>query len=374
MANEIRDLIDRLIPDQWRAEAGFSPDIEAAHSQLFGKELSAAHAADVLNRWLAENQPCLFGRIGARLGLITYCVLTEFELGQPDSVIRDKIQAERLRWLRSGLTGGTSAFVILALSQRISVATPDATLEALARRLCFHYLLRDIETDRIYLDALELELPGKDGSRWRWDVGVNYFSAQGDKRWWHDHRIPGGMAFSMNSVGHLVKSGRFAGAMRVFERTMQTPTEGWRHPSIDSLEKALTYAMRTIDGAAETSSGRATQLLPLDEDPISKCPFELPSDLRGKNFCEYIGYYHTDVTVPSEYFRPEVKRPPDIRAQRLDFTYLFDEQLDNPDHLNMGEGRQVRDEDFESSHADLSITDRILKRGRAKGRPVIESQ
>ena len=48
---------------------------------------------------------------------------------------------------------------------------------------------------------------------WEWLAGVNYFCAQGDRRWWHDHRIPGGMALSVNSVGHLAKAGKISEAL-----------------------------------------------------------------------------------------------------------------------------------------------------------------
>ena len=79
--------------------------------------------------------------------------------------------------------------------------------------------------------------------------------------------------------------------------------------------------MMTIDRAAETSSGRATWLLPHPgSDSVPRCPIKLPSSLADKNHCEYAGYYHTDVTLPSAYFRPDVDRPADQCTQQLDLS------------------------------------------------------
>jgi hypothetical protein len=309
------------------------------------------------------------------LGLISYCILSESDLEQSDEFIRDKIQHARLEWLQGGLLGEKSAFLIVALSRTIKNARPDDVMKQAAQRLCELYLLEPIETDQIYLDALELEIPRKSGSsKWRWDVGVNYFWAQADKRWWHDHRIPGGMGFSMNSVGHLVKSGQLSGAMRALESRMSVESGEWRHPSLDSLERALIVAMQTIDKAAITISGKATSLRPLfePENERLRCPIELPKELSDKDYCEYEGFYHTDHTVPSGYFIDSIERPASINAQPLDFTYLFDDSLDNFDFIDMGKGRQVATvaaNEFESP----SRRERAIKRLRSRGEPVTDN-
>jgi hypothetical protein len=79
-------------------------------------------------------------------------------------------------------------------------------VKELALRLCSLYLLEEVAPDRIFLDEIWLEKPGRDATTWRWHAGVNSFRAQGDGRWWQDHLMPGGIAFSVNSVGHMVKS------------------------------------------------------------------------------------------------------------------------------------------------------------------------
>jgi len=81
-------------------------------------------------------------------------------------------------------------------------------------------------------------------------------------------------------------------------------------------------AMRTIYLASEGPSGKATRLLPQAEDADGKpkCPIDLPSHLKGFDHCEYEGAYHTGVTIPNEYFCPDVERPKELPQHTLDFT------------------------------------------------------
>jgi hypothetical protein len=115
---------------------------------------------------------------------------------------------------------------------------------------------------------------------------------------------------------------------------------------IDSLDKALELAMRTIALASDTVSGKATRLLPLPADrsdlPVAECPVKLSRLVADRNFCQYSGYYHTDVTLPTEYFLPDVQRPAATAEHLLDFTYLFHKNTENPAHVLMGEGQQIR--------------------------------
>jgi hypothetical protein len=154
------------------------------------------------------------------------------------------------------------------------------------------------------------------------------------------------MAFSVNSVGHLVKSGIVAKAMKGLDENTGAPFEDYPEPKVDSLDKALELAMRTIGMASDAVSGKATELLPLPSDhgslPVPECPVKLSDKVADKNFCEYRGYYHTDYTLPSEYFLPDVERAVGVKAHTLDFTYLFNRDVDNPDFRLMGEGHQIR--------------------------------
>lgn len=323
-------------------------------------------ATTALSEWLSKFQPCLFGRIAAKQGLISYCLLREEDLLASDEVVSDRIQKARLEWIRRGWRGESSAFVIAVLSQRLAGATPSMAVQEIARRICGLYLLREIQMDQVYLDEIFLEQPGRQHTCWKWVAGVNYFSAQADKRWWQDHRIPVGMAFSVNSVGHMVKAGRLTQALHHLERAMGNAPSDFRSAKIETLDKALEMAMRTIDLASDAPSGKATNLLPRPEKPGDDlpCPVKLPAFLEGNDHCRYGGLYHTDVTVPGAYFRPDVDRPADLPLHVLDFTYLFDQSLDNPDHLLMGSGLQIREEvDAEEGIGDY----RFAKRRRGTG-------
>lgn len=352
MPPTIAELVKTLSRDPWRDEVGFSQAVDLSNRQLFDPSVSDDAAAAVLNAWLQKHQPCLFGRIAAKLGLLSYCILTPSDLSRSDEFIRDKIQKARSQWTRDAFEGKKSGFVILAISPEIAYALPDTVTMEVAKRLCQLYLLKDVEADEMCLDEIFLERPdelsnlGPPRRTWRWDVGVNYFCAQGDMRWWQDHRIPGGMAFSMNSVGHMARTGAIGEALEELLELSHGASERWVPSKVNSLGRALEFAMRTIAGASDAVSGKATQLLPLPTDlselPVTPCPVDLPGFLRDKNYCSYLGYYHTDVTIPSEYFTPDVLRPNSQQSRLLDFTYLFDERVDNPAFITMGEGRPIR--------------------------------
>jgi hypothetical protein len=348
--------------DDWRAKVGFSDEIATANDKLFNSRDENETAA-VLGHWLEKWQPCLFGRIAAKSNALTYCFLTDDDLQESDEFISDKIQSKRLEWMRHGFEGRKSGFIILVISPRLVSALPSPEMLELARRLCFLYLQTDILADKIYLDQLYLQKPGSTLTTWKWLTGVNYFCAQADGRWWHDHRIPGGMAFSINSVGHLVKAGIVAKTMRELNKQLGGPFEEYPDPKVDSLGKALELAMRTIDMAADAVSGKATELMPISTaESLNRpaCPMKLSSRVRDKNYCEYKGYYHTDYTLPSEYFLPDVQRPTGITQHILDFTYLFKRSVDNPDFRLLGEGHQIRDMSSENDRW-TAYTEKLAK-------------
>ena len=241
-ADSIRTLMPLLEQDPWREQEGFSPELEEFNRRLFASASDKPAAEFIINDWLQHHQPCLFGRIAARQSLLAYSVLTSDDLSQPDEHIRDEIQKARMLWTRSAFEGRKSGFIIAAISPELTYATPNRTLLKIARRLCSLYLLEDIEPDVIYLDEVFLEKPGPSRLTWRWSAGVNFFSAQGDLRWWHDHRFPGGIAFSVNSVGHMVKSGVIASAMRELNKSLGATDEDWESMKLDSLDKALVLA------------------------------------------------------------------------------------------------------------------------------------
>lgn len=346
MSQTVADLLTKLTPDPWRTSTSFSADIADANKRIFEAGNASDVICGVLGEWLGGNhQPCLIGRIAARRNLISYCVLTEQDLKQDDEAISAKIQDARTRWTGEGFAGKKNGFVLLAASPSIAFAAPDQNLKALALRLCSLYLQQAVDADRICQEDIFLEKHGEERSTWKWLAGVNYFCANGDGRWWQDHRIPGGMAFSVNSVGHLAKSGALAQElMNAWNPIDGVPPDWGAVTQVNSLDKALEFAMRTIIKASDTVSGKATELLPSSDTGFSrsKCPVKLHSFLDGKDFRAYNSYYNTDFTIPSEYFLPDITRPDHCKVWKMDLSYLFDSSLDNHDYVAMGAGRRIR--------------------------------
>jgi hypothetical protein len=344
----LSDLLDRFEVDEWRRENGFRPEVEGANAALLAKSVTRDEQQRILNDWIQKHQPCLFGRAAASQRAIHYCLLSEDDIRDGDEAVRRRILDDHLSWTRESFEGRSSNFILLVISRRITDARPNADVLEFAKNLARLYLREEeIEPDRIYHDAAYLAIPDHRERVLKWKAGVNYFAAHGDKRWWQDHRIPGGLGFSTNSVGHLAKSGKLLSVLDEYLAQIGFPSDDRHAPKIDTLAKALTVAMQTIDNASEAVSGKATELLPLRADsttlPVESCPFKLPSKLEDKNFCSYRGYYHTDFTLPSDYFRSEVERPPGIKPfDNLDFTYLFRDAADNPAHDTMGEGVPIR--------------------------------
>ena len=340
----VRELVAGLKVDAWRSRVGFTADVQDAHDRL-DSALTKDAKAQLINSWLGagRNQPCLFGRMAARFGRIGFCVIDDEDLKKPDDEIRQLIQDQRLAWIRRTFRGEQSAFVLLVLSKTIALAEPDDTMKDLAGRVILLYLQREPRFDEVILEEAFLEKPGWDTVVWRWDVGVNYFCAQGDKRWWHDHRIPGGFAFSVNSVGHLAKSTQLTGLLDGLNAELGIDGGATTAQHVDSLEKALEFAMRTIDGASTAVSGKATCLR--DRGPATPaCPIALPRHLQAKDPTTYFGLYHTDHTLPSAYFTPAVERSGAVPGHDLDFTYLWLRSPENPAYYTMGQGVRVRED------------------------------
>ena len=149
----------------------------------------------------------------------------------------------------------------------------------------------------------------------------------------------------MNSVGHMARNGT---VRRMADPNSKTPLKPLKGKlGIDSLATALKFAMMTINGAQDTPSGKATWLRRLDRHSydalIPKCPFagDASPKLQLMDYKTYSGWYHTDVTVPSDYFRPDVQRPANVVEKDLDFTYLFDDSIENPDFETTGLGGRI---------------------------------
>jgi len=339
-------LLQSLQSDPLRSGTPFSSDISEANSALLDAGCDDGECTGIMNQWLRNNQPCLFGRIAAQKDLLRFCFLRDEDFQLTDDHIQQKIQRARTAWHRATFEGRASGFILLLISELIIRAAPSKELFSIAQRICSLYLLKDIAPNVVYLEEAYLEDPRGERHAWKWDAGVNFFGVQGDRRWWHDHRIPGGIGFSVNSVGHMVKSGRLLEDLGTSDvsSTPAAPAATTGRAPIPDLGKALVIAMQTIARAAQTESGPATWLqeAAMSEVPLLPCPVTLPGPLVGKNHCEYKGWYHTDESLPAEYFGPAVLRPTQQEAKGLDLSYLFHSGTENFDHPSMGPGRQIR--------------------------------
>src|SRR5207253_2471631 len=110
----VSDFIAQLEPDHWRqTECPFSEDMEKCHEQLFRAETSRAEKANVLAKWLSDNQPCLFGQMEAKQNRLAFCILTDNDLERSDDELRHRIHRERTDWKHVAAGGGSHGFLIV---------------------------------------------------------------------------------------------------------------------------------------------------------------------------------------------------------------------------------------------------------------------
>ena len=154
----------------------------------------------------------LDGRVAASQGRIHFCFLSERAVSEwTDDEITEKIAEEKQLWKQRAAFDplrGAHSFVLVVASPRVAFAAPDQHLHAFS-----DYILElaGWEPDRrgarqrntISGDFLYLKHPTQD-SFMGYRFNVDYFACAGDRRWWHDHRFPGGIAFTANSTGHMV--------------------------------------------------------------------------------------------------------------------------------------------------------------------------
>ena len=100
MASQISGLMSLLKEDQWRNEVGFTPEVKKTLATVLNPASQDDSIVSELNKWLQVHQPCLFGRVAAKKGLISYCLLKESDLLGPDEAMERKIQKSRRAWKR----------------------------------------------------------------------------------------------------------------------------------------------------------------------------------------------------------------------------------------------------------------------------------
>jgi hypothetical protein len=316
MPAQVKQLFDALVKDDLRESQPFSEEIVTANKVLLDSYARDDERALALALWLQKYQPCLFGRLAAKSGGMAYCFLTDRDLFDTDNHIEQKIQESRQLWKRRALRGQPiHGFMLVVASDRVLRAAPDNNLKQFSLRiqeLAKWTTTPDIAGNDIVEEALYLQNP-TDRQYVKFTFTVDYFAAAGDGRWWHDHRVPGGIAFTANSLGHMVR------------------TNEWYRDKTGQIEWALRTAMLTIATAADTDQGKAIWLLDKRGDATFKeyqwTEAAPPADLQklhGKDFTAYAGYLNTDHAVRSEFFDPSPVPQTKDKPYATDFTYIYD--------------------------------------------------
>jgi hypothetical protein len=353
VANSLRELYESLQPDRWRKEQAFSEDIQTVNDLLFDPFATTAQRIEQLSNWCQRYQPCLFGRVAAPSDHLHFCVLDERDfLTKSDEEIAGIIHNELVAWKRRSLrpTSGFSTpafgFILAAASRRLAYASPDDHLEKFARKLM--ELWGCVETDEpsgvMNWETLFIQHPDT-RHYYRFTFSVDFFGAQGDGRWWHDHRCPGGLLFTANSVGH-----------------MRRYREWYDKKQKNQADWVLQTAMLTIAESAPTKWGHATWLRSLDDkgQPVAyevACPFSkehvLNKRLEKKDWTKYAGWLHTDHSIRPEFFHEAPEPPGEVRSKEYlqDFLYLYDASA--KDHIRFIEGERVSEEEVREVLAGL---------------------
>lgn len=339
--SSVADLFKRLNGDPWRIKNPFSNELLQANALLHNTAATDDEMVECLTEWCLKNQSCQFGKAAASKGRVHFCILRDDALSSwTDGEIEERIRDERRLWKQRAAVDPQRAahsMVIVVCSPSVALAAPDQHLRAFSERLLS---LAGWEPDRrgarirntVTSDYLYLRKP-QDGKLYGFLFNVDYFACAGDQRWWRDHRFPGGIAFTANSAGHMMRHREWCDG--------KSESESW----------ALIQAMSTIRNAEPTkagtpgdpaSEGRVTWLLPLSEQrrPIVDrlaCPLaKVPSALEGKDWTRYEGLLHTDHAVRAEFFQDREVAPTLNKTYLMDFTYLYDKK--HPDFERFANG------------------------------------
>lgn len=320
--------------DAFRQKHPFSEDIESTNAILFNARYNKRRKITAYRKWLETNQPCVFGRVAATKQRVFICLLEEdqiMRMRRGDDDLRDTIQDYRQAWKRYALEGLSSSFLILLSSKSLIDKDPGNALKDICRRLLELYM----EMDRIDDDTIHTQREYVFLRRQGADDGVellkfstlpNVFCGQGDGRWWHDHRTPGGVMTTSNALGHFVHS-------RIGAAGLQEKDKVW----------ALENAMRTINNAHRSGKRSkshgfcpATRLVPLADGEVS--PLRESSEFRKFSPDHYEGYFNTDHLVPSVFFISKADETQIKLYNDLTFRYIFDPLREPVDHPELMTG------------------------------------
>jgi hypothetical protein len=334
LAEMLLDINYHGTADRFRTKHPFSEDLESTQAILFNPRYDKWKKLDAYRRWLSTGQPCLFGKAAAKNKNVFICLLEEHEvlcMKNGDDDLRATIQDHRQVWKRYALDEPFSSFLVVLLSKRLVNKEPGDKLKEICRRLLELYMEVDKVNDDTILPQREyvfMRVNGKESETKLLKFGTlpNVFCAQGDKRWWHDHRTPGGIMITSNALGHFEYYRNGEGTIGEKEKT-----------------HALDNAMRTIKNAYGNDKKRrglvhcpATRLVPLAQGETT--PIRETSDLHKYAPSHYEGFFHTDHLIPSVFFSRE-RDPEELKLyDNLSFQYIYDPEGDPIDHKELMTG------------------------------------
>jgi hypothetical protein len=359
---ELRKLYDLLNEDSWRRDNKFSDDVAAVNKALFNTYATAAQCEIQLSNWFQRFQQCVFGRIAAAKGHLHFCIIRDNDiLRKSDQDVARIVHSSLIEWKKRSVTPteefSTPAhgFILAVCSHRVANAAPDAALQAFAEKIreLWNCTAADTGLGPVHWETLYLQNPA-DSNYVKFEFTIDFFAAAGDGRWWHDHRAPGGLLFTANSVGHMMRH------------------REWYLGLKDQKDWVIQNAMLTIDGAAETPYGPATWLRPLKQNGLPivsqlRCPFLQPdrvrSDLKDKDWTRYSGYLHADHSIRPEFFLGQDPGPtPDVVSNEFlqHFSYLYNGA--ERDHIRFIAGIPVSEQEVIAELGPVSEWTQIARR------------
>jgi hypothetical protein len=320
--------------DRFRSKRPFSSDIAAVNAVLFSERYKKREKIRVYREWLEQGQPCVFGKVAAKNKNVFICLLEEREIlgmRRGDDDLRDTIQEYRQAWKRHALEGLSSSFLILLVSPTLVEKEPNDELKEFCRRLMEIYMeLERIEDDAFH-DQREFvflrTVPVNKTRLLKFSTLPNVFCAQGDGRWWHDHRTPGGIMITSNALGH-------------FTYARGNKTELTDRDKAQALQQAMHTINNAYLGPAKPMKAYkhcpATALVPATVGVPSPLP-------ASSSFCAYSpdryrGFFHTDHLIPSVFFRKE-KDPAALPSyDDLSLRYIWNGTAEPEDHRGLMTG------------------------------------
>jgi hypothetical protein len=295
-----------LSEDSSRLMTPFSPDIAAVNDAFGDQRADEGSLASVLVRWIRDSQPCAFARHAASAGALTVAIVTSDDLSRGLGFVANKIETTRRRWLRDAYEGASFGLIIIFTAKRLVQASPDAALMALATRFASIFARRAVNQDEVVLAPVFLRHESDASLAYRWECPVNLFAVQGDRRWWHHRRMPGGLALSVNSVGHMMKAQAIAAGLK--------PQEINR--------RGVDWALRTIQQSSRSEFGSGVELV-AHNDGICRGPDSAVLRLDRFRNDVYAARFDPDVAVPSIFFSPRHAFGQGPVAKQIAFTRDF---------------------------------------------------